>query len=34
MTSPVAREIQALVDLETEGWNTKNPERRASRRKR
>jgi hypothetical protein len=26
MTSPVAREIQALVDLETKGWNTKNPD--------
>ena len=26
MTRPVAEEIQALVDRETEGWNTKNPE--------
>ncbi len=26
MREMVVKEIQALVDLETEGWNTKNPE--------
>ena len=26
MTDAVKQQIQALVDLETEGWNTKNPD--------
>jgi len=26
MTDKVKSQIQALVDLETKGWNTKNPE--------
>jgi len=26
MTEKVRKQIQALIDLETEGWNTKNPD--------
>jgi ketosteroid isomerase-like protein len=26
MSTSVARQVQELVDLETTGWNTKNPD--------